>query len=115
MFKQKYNHCYGVSRARRDYEGAPIGQLLVWKQSGSQRWKKLGWRSRQQIVKALEAGVTYITLLPDTVWLRLIEGAPIHVIATESGKFLRTDFAQIESDDLANIPQQIGARRIRSH
>jgi hypothetical protein len=115
MFKQKYNQCYGISRVRRDHENAPISQLLVWKQLGSQRWTKLGWRSRQQVVKALENGVTYITLLPDTIWLRLIEGSPIHVVEMDTGKFLRTDFDHFEGDSLGDIPQQIGVRKVRSH
>lgn len=110
MFKHKYNHCYGVSRVRRGDANQPITQFLVWKQEGYQRWKKLGWRSRQQVVSAVEDGVTYITLLPDTVWLRLVEGKPIHIVNLKSGKYLRTDWNEVEADNLGDIPQQIGGR-----
>jgi hypothetical protein len=113
MFKRNRAHCYGVSRVRRLNEDQPIYQLLVWKLTGELRWKKLGWRNRQQIVKAVEEGIPYITLLPDTLWLRMVEGAPIHVVTLETGKFLRTDRHPIADDDLGNVPQQIWVAKTR--
>ena len=114
MFKQNRAFCYGVSRVRRSDEDKPIEQLLVWKLNGELRWKKIGWRPRQQVIKAVEEGVPYITLVPDTVWLRMVEGAPIHVVTLERGKFLRTDRHPIADDDLGNVPQQIGVAKTRS-
>lgn len=106
MSQPKYNQCYGISRVRRASKDEPYSQFLVWRQSGQDRWKKLGWRTRQQVVHALEGGVTYITLRQDTRWLRLIEGEPIHVVDAQSGKFLRTDWNDVEGDLLDDLPEQ---------
>ena len=59
--------------------------------------------TRQQVVNAIERGVTFATAFHrDGKWHR---GQGVHVVLARGAKYLRTDRNSVEADNLGSLPR----------
>ena len=91
---------YSISGVRYDVEHKLIQLVRVHTEPSH---FLLGDYSRHQVVASIRRGDRWITIVQDGVDWRT--GADVHVVTVNGKEYLRTDWNEVEEDNLGELPE----------
>lgn len=94
-----------MSAIHRDDAGREaITHLLTWQFYSYDQLRKVGWFTREEVVRHMETGDSFRTLSwGGNGWRR---GEEIHVVYHWTGIYLRTDANDIAADNQGKLPER---------
>lgn len=95
---------YGVSAVKFNREHTHIDQVKVHADNGDAIEGATAW-SRQDVIKAIENGSTFVTIFKNSVDGKWKKGQPVYVIKVSNTKFIKTVDNGKLADNLDNLPE----------
>lgn len=93
---------YGISAVSYDKDHEHIERVEIRKDNGD-KFGQAEIHPRQNIIKAIEAGTTFVTIVNDGQnWNK---GSEVFVITVNGRKFIKTKSDNTEADNLENLPE----------
>ncbi|MDD5544766.1 MAG: DUF3892 domain-containing protein [Acidobacteriia bacterium] len=94
---------YGISAVRFNIKHTHIDRVRVRSDNGDTFGSPVD-HSRQQVVDAIEAGTTYVTIIKskDDKWEK---GQKVIIVEINGAKYLKTTKNETEKDNLDKLPE----------
>lgn len=93
---------FGIFRVRYDLPGTTITEVEV-RSDGGDKFSEPRWMTRHGILKEMERGMTYVTILADAGKLYL--GEPVRLVTFRGIQYIRSDRRATRCDNLGSLPE----------